>query len=99
MKTPTKLGANEIQQQLRQLAGWALQDDAAIVCERKFPDFAAALAFINQVGALAETANHHPDLLLYGWNKVRVTLSTHSAGGLTALDFALAGKINALAVG
>ena len=45
----------------------------------------------------AEEANHHPDILLHGWNKVRLTLSTHSEGGLTDADFALAARIDSLA--
>jgi 4a-hydroxytetrahydrobiopterin dehydratase len=45
---------------------------------------------------LAEGANHHPDILVHGWNKVRLTLSTHSEGGLTDADFALAGEIDGL---
>lgn len=59
-------------------------------------DFAAALAFVNAVGELAERANHHPDILIHGWNKVRLTLSTHSAGGLTEADRALARQIDGL---
>lgn len=56
-------------------------------------DFAAALAFVNAVGAAAEAANHHPDIDIR-WNKVRLVLSTHSAGGLTVLDLALAAAID-----
>ena len=52
-------------------------------------DFAAALAFVNAVGAAAEAANHHPDIDIR-WNKVRLALTTHDAGGLTLLDLALA---------
>ena len=51
---------------------------------------------MNRVAELAESANHHPDILVHGWNKVRLTLSTHSAGGLTDADFALARGIDAL---
>jgi 4a-hydroxytetrahydrobiopterin dehydratase len=58
-------------------------------------DFAAALAFVNAVGAAAEAANHHPDIDIR-WNTVRLTLTTHSAGGLTVLDLALAGAIDRL---
>jgi 4a-hydroxytetrahydrobiopterin dehydratase len=75
---------------------WRREGDA-IVRERTCRDFAAALAFVNEVGALAEAAGHHPDILLHGWNRVRLTLSTHSAGGLTESDFALAARIDALA--
>jgi len=58
-------------------------------------DFAAALAFVNAVGAAAEAANHHPDIDIR-WNKVHLVLSTHSAGGLTVLDIALAAAIDRL---
>ena len=58
----------------------------------QFKDFREALAFVNRVGELAEAADHHPDIDLR-YNKVRLTLSTHSAGGLTDKDFALAAQI------
>ena len=58
-------------------------------------DFAGALAFVNAVGAAAEAANHHPDIDIR-WNKVHLVLSTHSAGGLTVLDIALAAAIDRL---
>ena len=58
----------------------------------KFKDFAEALNFVNKVAGLAEAADHHPDIDIR-WNKVRLTLSTHSAGGLTEKDFALARQI------
>jgi 4a-hydroxytetrahydrobiopterin dehydratase len=61
----------------------------------KLHDFAAALAFVNAVGAAAEAANHHPDIDIR-WNKVRLVLTTHSAGGLTVLDIALAAAIDRL---
>ena len=59
-------------------------------------DFRAALALVNAVGRVAEKAGHHPDIAI-SWNRVRLDLTTHDAGGLTALDFALAGKIDAVA--
>jgi len=51
---------------------------------------------VNRVAELAEAANHHPDIFLHGWNKVRLTLSTHSQGGLTDADFKLASQIDRL---
>lgn len=63
--------------------------------EYDFPDFASALAFVNRVGALAEEANHHPDIGL-SWGKVRLSLWTHDANALTEKDFSLADKIEAL---
>jgi len=58
-------------------------------------DFAGALAYVNDVGALAEASNHHPDIAI-SWNKVTLRLSTHSAGGLTQLDVDLAQAIDGL---
>jgi 4a-hydroxytetrahydrobiopterin dehydratase len=61
----------------------------------KLHDFAAALQFVNAVGAAAEAANHHPDIDIR-WNTVRLALSTHDSGGLTLLDLALASAIDRL---
>lgn len=77
-------------------SAWAREDDA-IVRELRFADFAAAIAFVDRVAEAAEAANHHPDILVHSWNNVRLTLSTHSEGGLTAADFALAGQLDELA--
>lgn len=74
---------------------WSRTDEA-LVREWTFPDFAAALAFVNAVGAVAEDVGHHPDILLHGWNKVRLTLSTHDAGGVTEADDALAAVLDSL---
>ena len=76
-------------------ADWT-REDKALVREWTLPDFAAALAFVNRVGALAEAQGHHPDILLHGYNKVRLTLSTHSAGALTEADERLAAAIDEL---
>jgi 4a-hydroxytetrahydrobiopterin dehydratase len=67
-----------------------------LVRDWKFADFAAAMAFVNRVAELAEAANHHPDILLHGWNRVRLRLTTHSAGGLTCRDLELARAIDRL---
>ena len=61
-----------------------------------FANFAEAMAFVNKVADAAEEANHHPDILVHGYKHVRLTLSTHSAGGITENDFALAGMIDGL---
>jgi 4a-hydroxytetrahydrobiopterin dehydratase len=75
---------------------WRREGDE-IVREWKFDDFAAALAFVNRVGGAAEETNHHPDILLHGWNNVKLSLTNHSAGGLTAVDFEMAGRFDELA--
>jgi 4a-hydroxytetrahydrobiopterin dehydratase len=72
------------------------RDGDAIVREFKLEDFAAAMGFANAVASLAEAANHHPDILVHGWNRVRLTLSTHSADGLTQSDLDLARGIDGL---
>ncbi len=73
-----------------------IQKVDALERDFEFEDFAAALAYVNQVGELAESANHHPDILIHGWNKVRLTLSTHDEGGITDADHQLAAAINTL---
>jgi len=71
---------------------WTREGDA-LVTTVTLHDFAAALSFVNTVGAAAEAANHHPDIDIR-WNKVRLSLTTHDSGGLTLLDLALAGAID-----
>jgi 4a-hydroxytetrahydrobiopterin dehydratase len=73
---------------------WKRQDEE-IVKVVTGKDFAQALAYVNAVGALAEEANHHPDIDIR-WNKVTLRLSTHSAGGITAADLDMARRIDAL---
>ena len=72
------------------------QEGDALVRDFEFKDFAGAMSFVNQVAEIAEQRNHHPDILVHGWNKVRLTLSTHSEGGVTDNDHALAEQIDAL---
>jgi 4a-hydroxytetrahydrobiopterin dehydratase len=72
---------------------WRREGDA-LVRDWRFADFGAAIAFVERVAELAEASNHHPDILVHSWNKVRLTLSTHSEGGITAADLALAQRID-----
>ena len=74
---------------------WQREGDE-IVREWQLGDFGEAMAFVNRVAELAEESNHHPDILVHGWNKVRLSLTNHSAGGLTAADFEMADKIDQL---
>jgi 4a-hydroxytetrahydrobiopterin dehydratase len=74
---------------------WEREGDE-IVREWKFKDFGEAMAFVKRVADAAEEANHHPDILVHGWNKVRLSLTNHSAGGLTAQDFEMADKFDGL---
>jgi 4a-hydroxytetrahydrobiopterin dehydratase len=93
----TPLTDAEIEQRIATAGEWRKGEDSSIVRELEFADFTAAIAFINRVAEIAEAANHHPDILLHGWNKVRLTLSTHSQGGLTDADFQLAARVDQLA--
>ena len=72
------------------------RDGDQIARDFKFEDFAGAIGFVNRVAEVAEELNHHPDILVHGWNRVRLTASTHSEGGLTDNDFALAGRVDDL---
>jgi 4a-hydroxytetrahydrobiopterin dehydratase len=84
----------EISAALEALDGWAREGDE-IVKTYELPTFADAIAFVVQVGFLAEKADHHPDIDVR-WRKVRIALTTHSADGLTNRDFDLAGDIEAV---
>jgi 4a-hydroxytetrahydrobiopterin dehydratase len=72
------------------------REGMTIVRDWKFDDFKAAMAFVNRVAEAAEEANHHPDILVHGWNKVRLVLTNHSAGGLTEPDFQMASRFDQL---
>jgi 4a-hydroxytetrahydrobiopterin dehydratase len=90
----TLLSADQVRAELAATPGWELAD-GQITKTVTHRDFAAALRYVNAVGYLAEQANHHPDIEI-SWNKVTLTLVSHSAGGLTDNDFALARSLNAL---
>jgi 4a-hydroxytetrahydrobiopterin dehydratase len=89
------LADSDVESRLAAAPEWRREGNE-IARDLQFDDFAAAIAFVNRVAEVAEEANHHPDILVHGWNKVRLTLSTHSEGGLTESDFAMAGRIDAL---
>jgi 4a-hydroxytetrahydrobiopterin dehydratase len=74
---------------------WRREGDA-IVCEFTLENFSAAMGFANRVGEAAESADHHPDILVHGWNRVRLRSTTHSAGGLTQRDLDLSRTIDQL---
>ncbi len=84
----------EITVELTTVPAWTRAGDSITTVTAR-ADFRDALLYLGAVAYLAETANHHPDITI-NWNKVTLTLSTHSAGGLTANDFALARQISAL---
>ncbi len=86
---------DEIRAALAGLPGWE-RDGDAIVREFTHRDFLGSVMFVNRVTGAAEAADHHPDLDIR-WNRVRVALSTHSRGGITERDVALARTIDGLA--
>jgi len=77
----------------RELPHWRVVDGHHLERLCDFPDFAAAMAFCVQVGALAEAVNHHPDLA-FGWGWAEIKLWTHAVDGLTEGDFILAARID-----
>lgn len=86
------LKSERVQQKMLTVPGWELKGDS-ITRTYKLPGFRSALAFVQLVGELAEAADHHPDIDIR-YSKVQLTLSTHSAGGLTDKDFDLAAQID-----
>jgi 4a-hydroxytetrahydrobiopterin dehydratase len=74
---------------------WKVLDGQRLEKDFKFPDFQSGLDFTNHVGALAESVDHHPEIYLT-WGKVRITLWTHSIGGLSEADFVFAAKVDKL---
>jgi 4a-hydroxytetrahydrobiopterin dehydratase len=88
------LGDAEISEKLAGLSGWE-QSGGAIAKSFKCGDFVGSVKFVESLVGPAEEMGHHPDLEI-SWDTVTVTISTHSEGGLTAADFELAGKVNAL---
>jgi 4a-hydroxytetrahydrobiopterin dehydratase len=88
-----RLSETDVRDRLKALSGWALKGDA-IEKTYSFADFAKSMELVNRVAALAEEANHHPDIFVQ-YNRVTLTLTSHDSGGLTARDFRLAEQIDA----
>jgi 4a-hydroxytetrahydrobiopterin dehydratase len=88
----SKLNQEQINSNLLKLSGWSFENDS-LTKQFLFKDFIEALSFVNAVGLESEKMDHHPDILMFAWNKVKITISTHSAGGVTDKDFSLAQKI------
>jgi 4a-hydroxytetrahydrobiopterin dehydratase len=89
-----RLTARQITSGLKALPGWSARA-GAIHRRYEFKDFLGAIDFVNRVAARAEKADHHPDIDIR-WNKVTLTLSTHSEGGLTKKDFSMASQCDLL---
>lgn len=88
------LDAEELAEALESLGRWRAENNS-LKRRWEFENFAAALAFVNSVGELAEAADHHPDIT-FGWGYAEIALTTHDRGGITDVDTALAAKINKL---
>lgn len=88
------LSRDDVRERLKLLPDWK-EDQDEIVRNAEFPDFVAAMDFVNAVAGKAEAAGHHPDIDIR-YNKVRLALVSHDAGGLTQRDFDLAESIEAL---
>jgi 4a-hydroxytetrahydrobiopterin dehydratase len=93
MNRKQKLSDSEIQEFLRKNPEWALQDEM-LVRFWSFADFVEAMAFVNRVARLAENAGHHPDIDIR-YNRVKLALVSHDAGGITARDAAMAAQLTA----
>ena len=89
-----KLSENEVKTALANLNGWEFDDDK-IVKKFKFENFAAALAFVNTVGDIAEAVDHHPDIK-FGWGYAEIESTTHDRGGVTDFDIELARKTDSI---
>lgn len=88
------LDENEIESRASELnVAWTVVDGVGLERVFEFPDFSSALSFVNQLGAIANELNHHPEIAL-SWGRVEVSLSTHSEAGLTNKDFEFAKRID-----
>ena len=88
------LSTAEVERALTQLPDWQLSD-GLLNRTFNFTDFREAMSFVNSVAAVAERAGHHPDIDIR-YNKVKLALTSHDAGGITERDFALAGEIGTI---
>ena len=88
------LSGKELEQAISTLSGWRLEN-GELVQERTFADFPKAILFVNQVAPLAEAAGHHPDIDIR-YNRVRLALVSHDAGGITEQDISMAKRISAI---
>jgi len=93
MGRPNLLCEEDIQATMIRFSLWSREGDK-IIREIVAANFVSIIGLVNSIAIIAETLDHHPDLLIYGWNKLRITLSTHDRGGLTELDFLFAKKID-----
>jgi 4a-hydroxytetrahydrobiopterin dehydratase len=88
------LSEDELAGELKNLDSWQASDNK-LMRKYEFANFAEALAFVNRVGEIAESMDHHPDIK-FGWGYAEISTTTHDRGGITDLDISLAGRINQL---
>ncbi len=90
-----KLSDSELDEMVGSTDGWKVED-GTLQKRFEFANFSESLAFVNKVGALAESADHHPDIT-FGWGYAELRTTTHDRGGITDVDFALVEKIDRIA--
>jgi len=93
----TVLTGADLNQAVQNLPGWKL-NGSAIERVFEFPNFVDAMGFVNRIAEAAEAVNHHPDITI-NYNKVKLSLTSHDAGGVTQRDLRMAGKINEMSAG
>ena len=91
------LPEDKVQELIKQVPDWSLEE-GKVIRKFQFKNFREAIDFVNKVAELAESENHHPNISVYGWNKVKLTFFTHAVKGLSENDFIMAAKINQLAL-
>ncbi|MES2135113.1 MAG: 4a-hydroxytetrahydrobiopterin dehydratase [Patescibacteria group bacterium] len=91
------LSSEQCTEYSEQVPEWSIAEDEKSISRKfTFKDFKEALAFVDKVGVIAEDEGHHPDMNLFGYKNVLITLSTHAIGGLSENDFIVAAKIDLL---
>ncbi|HKX26436.1 MAG TPA: 4a-hydroxytetrahydrobiopterin dehydratase [Blastocatellia bacterium] len=90
-----RLSEDQVSGRVSSLDHWRREGDW-LVRDFQLENFKQAMEFVNRVAEAAEALDHHPDILIHGWNRVRLSVMTHSVGSLTEKDFQLAEQINGL---
>ena len=90
----------EARKYLKEVRMWKLEKNKVFKISReiKFRNFVSAMKFVNKVAGLAEREHHHPDMMIYSWNRLKITIYTHAIKGLSENDFILAAKINKIKI-
>ena len=87
------LTSEKVKDLLSQVPQWSLEE-GKVVRKFQFKNFRESINFVNKVAELAESENHHPNISIYGWNKVKLTFFTHAINGLSENDFIMAAKMD-----